>query len=119
MNKEIGFDSESAVLDYMTQKGYRLLVRNFSVHNVGELDIVMTKDEDVYVIEVKSRLVTNISNWGDPELAINPNKLRKMKNTVRYLVTKYGLYDSNIVFMAGSVLHDRNGKVLNINVFEI
>lgn len=119
MNKEIGFDSESAVLDYLEQNGYRLLVRNFEIHNVGELDLVMVKGDDVYVIEVKSRLVTNVNKWGDPEFAINSNKLRKMKNTVKYLVAKYDLYDSNIIFMAGSVLHDKNGRILNIRVFEI
>lgn len=119
MNKEIGFNGEQAVLDYMLGNGYSLITRNFSIHNVGELDLVMRKNDEVVVIEVKSRLGTNIENWGAPELAVNSNKLRKMKNTTRYLISRFNLYDCDITFMVGSVVHDKSGKILDISVFEI
>lgn len=119
MNKEKGFNGENAVCEYLTKNGYELIVRNFSIHNVGELDLVMRKDNNIYVVEVKARLGSNVANYGNPELAVNSNKLRKMKNTTKYLIARYNLYDMNIVFMVGSVIHDASGKILSVNVFEI
>lgn len=119
MNKEIGFNGEKAVLQKLLNDGFELITTNFSIHNVGELDLVMRKEDVIYVIEVKARLITNISNWGNPELAVNPNKLRKIKNTTKYLINKYDLYDNDIVFMVGTVLHDKDGKILEVKVFEI
>lgn len=119
MSNEVGFNSETAVLDYLVSKGYSLLVRNYSIHNVGELDLVMMKDNDVYIVEVKSRLAKNISNWGSPELAINNSKLLKIRKTSKYLINQYRLFDSNIIILAASVIHDIDGNVLDIDVFEI
>lgn len=119
MNKELGFNGETSVLNKLLAEGYELVVRNYSIHNVGELDLVMRKNDVVYVIEVKARLFSNTSNWGSPELAVNSNKLRKIKNTTRYLIRQYHLEDYNIVFMVGTVLHDKLGNVVDVDVFEI
>ena len=55
VKKNIGKIGEDAVCNKLINEGYVILVRNYSVHNVGELDIVATKGPDVYVVEVKAR----------------------------------------------------------------
>ena len=39
--KVIGNEAEDAVIRNMAAHGYKYLVRNFTVHNMGELDVVM------------------------------------------------------------------------------
>ncbi|MBO4637723.1 MAG: YraN family protein [Clostridiales bacterium] len=109
-----GFLSESAVIRFMEQNGFTLIVRNFSVHNVGELDAVMVRGDTVAVIEVKSRL----SFDGDYSVSdiIPKSKLSKIQKTTRILIGKYGLWDCNIVFLAGLVTHGKDGSVTKIDV---
>ncbi len=39
-NQDIGKKSEDYVADYLVSRGATILSRNYSVHNVGELDII-------------------------------------------------------------------------------
>lgn len=112
--KIIGNDAEDAVIRFLASKGYRLLVRNFSVHNMGELDVVMTKDDDLFVVEVKSRLEGTL--YADPAGSITRSKQKKMLNTTRVLISKYGLFDKNVHFLAGCVTHRRDGMIQNVEI---
>ena len=118
-NIDIGTLGENAVCEHLTQEGFDILVRNFAVHNVGELDIVAIKDDDVYVIEVKTRSLRNTMDYGSPEVSISSSKLRKIRNTVRHLTARYGLYDKNIIIAAGAVLHDGKGKIVSVEIIEL
>ena len=112
--KAIGNEAENAVIRLMASQGYRFLVRNFTVHNMGELDVVMTKDGELYVIEVKSRLEGTI--YADPLRSITPRKRLKMLNTTKVLVSKYNLFDMNVHFLAGCVTHRRDGMIQNVEI---
>lgn len=110
----IGDSAEQAVVDVLRGKGLDIIARNFSVHNVGEIDIAMMKGDTVYVIEVKSRLEGNITQ--SAREAISPGKIRKIRNTTRYLISRYGLQDKDIIFLAGCVTHNRAGVVQKIEI---
>ena len=112
--KVIGNEAEDAVIRLMTRQGYRFLVRNFTVHNMGELDVVMMKGQELYVVEVKSRLEGTA--YADPLRSITPKKRMRMLNTTKVLVSKYNLFDMNVHFLAGCVTHRRDGMIQNVEI---
>ena len=112
--KTIGQKGEQAVLDYMLSKDYRLIVRNFEVHNVGELDLVFEKGEDIYITEVRSR--KNKGDYPDSAQSVTASKRRKIRNATNILIARYGLYDRNIHFLVGQVTHNDDGLVQNVEI---
>jgi len=112
--KLIGNKAEDAVIELMAGKGYKFIVRNFEVHNMGELDVVMTKGNDLYVIEVKSRLEGTL--YADPLRSITYKKRMRMLNTTKVLINKYKLFDMNVHFLAGCVTHRRDGMIQNVEI---
>ena len=53
--REIGLIQEEIALNFLLNKGYTLVKKNFRLGRIGEIDIVM-KDKHIFVfIEVKSR----------------------------------------------------------------
>ena len=112
--KVIGNEAEDAVIRLMTSKGYIFITRNFTVHNMGELDVVMTKGNDLYVVEVKSRLEDTV--YADPLRSITPKKRRRMLNTTQVLISKYKFFDMDVHFLAGCVTHRRDGMIQNVEI---
>lgn len=112
--KTLGFNGEQAVLEYMLARDYRLIVRNFEVHNVGELDLVFEKGEDIYIIEVRSR--KNKGDYPDSAESVTAFKRRKIRNATNILISKFGLYDRNIHFLVGQVTHNDAGLVQNVEI---
>ena len=112
--RKTGNIAEQAVVDAMTSKGFELITRNFSVHNVGEIDIAMKKGDTVYIIEVKSRLSGN--QYQSSCEAVVSSKRRKVVNTTKYLLRYYGLEEMNVIFLAGCVTHNKSGLVQKIEI---
>ena len=76
----IGREAESSVAKYMECRGYKLVEQNWRTRWC-EIDLVMTKKDVVYFIEVKYRKSTY---YGDPFEYITPKKLRQMKFAAEY-----------------------------------
>ncbi|MCR5593600.1 MAG: YraN family protein [Saccharofermentans sp.] len=112
--KIIGNEAEDAVIRLMVSKGYHFLVRNFTVHNMGELDVVMIKGRDLFVVEVKSRLEGTA--YADPAQSITWKKRKRMINTSKVLINRFNLYDYNVHFLAGCVTHRRDGLIQNVEI---
>ena len=110
---EIGNIAEEAVTKVLMRKGLRLVARNYSVPNCGELDVVMTSGSILYVVEVKSRLA---SDWQTPIEAIAPGKRKKILKTTRIFMLREGYTDYDVIFLAGCVTHNREGVVQKIEI---
>jgi putative endonuclease len=98
----------------MQNNGFTLLCRNFEVHNVGELDCVFSKDEDVYVVEVRSR--QNRGCYPSSAETVDHRKRLKIERTTEHLISRYRLFDRNIVFLVAQVTHDSSGMIKNIEL---
>ncbi|MBR6880543.1 MAG: YraN family protein [Clostridiales bacterium] len=103
-----GDRAEEYVIEYLTSRGFKLLERNYSVHNVGELDSVFEKDGDIYVVEVKLR------RSFDDFFPVDRKKLMKIRKTAKIFVLSKGLYDRNVIYLAGLVTHNGNGLIQNV-----
>lgn len=110
----IGDNAEEAVVRMMLNDGYSLLCRNFEIHNVGELDCVFMKDRDVFIVEVRTR--RNLGNYPSSSETVDFRKRRKIEKTAQYLISRYDLYDRNIVFLVAQVTHDASGMFKNIEL---
>lgn len=72
--RKIGNESESAAAKWLEEQGYRVESRNWKT-KFCEIDIVASKDEYVYFVEVKHR---REGTSGDGLAAITARKLRQM-----------------------------------------
>ena len=88
MNKDnIGFKGEEYACNYLENKEYQIIARNFMC-NQGEIDIVAKDKNELVFIEVKTR--TNLK-YGNPVDAVDKNKTKHIWNA-----TKFYLYKNNL-----------------------
>ena len=114
IKRMIGDSGEIAVVKALTDKGFQLVCRNFEVHNVGELDCVFRKDEDIYIVEVRSR--KNLGNYPSSAETVDLKKRMKIERTAEFLIRKYGFYEMNVIFLVAQVTHDSSGMIKKIEL---
>lgn len=109
----IGIKGEEAASRLLEDKGYNILKRNYSEHNVGEIDIIAEKNSDIHVFEVRTRM--NIGPYPDSAESVVASKRKKIIKTAERFIAEYGLYDRNIIFEIVMVTHDKTGEILKID----
>ena len=101
--RETGSKYESMVCEYLTDRGYRILDRNF-ISRYGEIDIIAANEGYICFIEVKFR---KDRGSGLPEEAISTAKIRKICKTSAYFMYLHPQYSGlQIRFDVASVLSD-------------
>ena len=70
-----GIDGEQKAVEYLTNKHYLILFRNWR-HKRSEIDIIAQDGTVIVFVEVKMR--TNLS-FGNPEDFVDANKIKKMQ----------------------------------------
>ncbi len=85
MNKRrIGKEGEDIAVRFLTQKGLRVLGRNYYTP-FGEIDIIAEDETELIFVEVKTR--KNI-NFGLPEEAMTKKKMDRIKKSANVYVCK-------------------------------
>jgi len=113
----IGRQAEDAVLSLFLARGYALLARNFAVHRYGELDLILSKDTCIYIVEVKSRRESD--TFGGAKEAITRHKTVRMLRAARVFLMDREWDSFDIRFIAGCVTHRLDGTILNIEILPI
>ena len=76
MNKrEFGKSGETLAVDFLEQKGYKILFRNYWCSR-GEIDIIAQKDGCVHFVEVKTRTG---DYYGRPSENVTWHKIERMR----------------------------------------
>ena len=70
----LGHKGEDIAADYLERHGYSILDRNWRCGH-KELDLVVTKDNVVVFVEVKTRTSTD---YGDPQDFVDIRKMRRI-----------------------------------------
>lgn len=86
-NKKLGKIGEALALKYYQNLGYELITKNF-YSPYGEIDLVLSKNQKITVVEVKAR--SNI-NFFWPEESINNKKINNIWKTYQKLQNKLSL----------------------------
>lgn len=84
--RETGQRGEETAVRFLSDRGVRILERNFRDRD-GEIDIIGEEDGTLVFFEVKYR---SSARWGDPAEAVTPEKQRTISRTARYYLYKTG-----------------------------
>ena len=79
MEKNRGKFAEDYACEYLTEKGYEIIDRNYS-ERIGELDIVCTYENFLVIVEVKARVD---DKFGAPSDFVTSGKQDRIR-TVSY-----------------------------------
>ncbi|MBQ6047858.1 MAG: YraN family protein [Oscillospiraceae bacterium] len=86
---EIGAWGEDRACEYLTDKGYRIIRRNFS-SRTGEIDIICKKGNMTVFVEVKTR---RSSVYAEPRDFVTFSKQRKLKSAAKWWLSLTKSYD--------------------------
>lgn len=102
---KLGRDGEEVAAQYLIDRGFTILDKNWNLHRGCELDIVAFKDNVVHAVEVKTRTSDRI---GDPEQAIDERKMKNLAKALGEYLYRNGLknvgaqIDSVAIVMKGN-----------------
>ena len=85
--RAIGTQGEDVAVEYLKNKGYKVIERNFNCR-YGEVDVIAYENGYYVFIEVKSR---NTLAFGLPREAVTPIKCQRILSVARYWLFKHRL----------------------------
>lgn len=88
----LGKTGEDVATQYLVQKGYKIVERNFYCRQ-GEIDIIAKDKKEMVFIEVKTR--TN-QTYGRPIDAITTYKQKHLIKSVEYYIFKHKLENTPV-----------------------
>ena len=83
-NKGLGDRGENIACDYLTERGFKVIERNFSGVG-GEVDIIAERDGEIHFIEVKTRTEGSLS---DPLESITKKKQYRIRKAAELWLVK-------------------------------
>ncbi len=98
--KEIGDRGEELAARLLKKKGYKILARNFSVHRVGELDIVAMDGEYLCFVEVRTR---SREDYGSPAETVSAAKRARLVRAAEAYILQNGLENAPARFDVAEV----------------
>jgi putative endonuclease len=116
-NQESGKLGEEAAVNFLKEKGYKILSRNFKT-KLGEVDVV-ARDRDTYCfIEVKSR---NSDRFGLAQEAVSVLKQRQISKAALGYLKENRLLNKKARFDVVSIMYQNNSPVIDLikNAFEL
>jgi putative endonuclease len=87
-NQRIGKWGEDLAAQYLEEKGYAVLFKNWKTP-YGELDLIVQKDGTISIVEVKTR---TRSDYGWPEESITPSKQEHLINASQFFFDEHREY---------------------------
>ncbi|NVM20544.1 MAG: YraN family protein [Desulfobacterales bacterium] len=92
--RHVGEGGESVAVKVLKKNGYKILEQNYR-SKLGEIDIIATEGGALAFVEVKAR---RTDRFGDPKLAVTPNKKRKISMVALEYLKKTGQIDKKARF---------------------
>jgi len=111
-HNDFGNLAEDLAADYLSQKNYKILVRNFR-YQKAEIDIVTEFEDLIVVVEVKARSYDTLI---EPQEAVTKKKIKSIVLCTDFFMRERNL-DKEVRFDIITVLPDQSGK-LQINHIE-
>lgn len=113
-NKDLGQLGEKIAADFLRNKGFSILNKNFHSH-WGEIDIVARRNNTICFVEVKTRMG---SSKGAPYEAINFYKKRSFKRAVQHYLLQNDFKDYKLTMDMISIELNSDKKIEKILYFE-
>ncbi len=87
---EKGKFGENLAVEYLKEKGFNIIKRNFHFGKTGEIDIIAEKDNELVFVEVKYRTERS---YGDPLDSLTPKKVNTLRRTAEGYLYVNKIYD--------------------------
>jgi putative endonuclease len=110
----LGLDGEMAALEFLLDKGYRILEHRYRVGR-WEVDLIAERDGVVVFVEVKTR---SGMAFGRPAEAVTSRKQHELIKVARAWEDRSRRRDRAIRFDVVEVLRSRNGGVVVVRHIE-
>ncbi|MFA6307489.1 MAG: YraN family protein [Patescibacteria group bacterium] len=110
--KLLGQKGEEIALKYYQKLGYKLIIQNY-YSRYGELDLVFSKNKEITVVEVKTRIGEQFS-WA--EESINAKKINNIYITYQKLAKNKKLPE---FFYLEALIIEINNKTATIRRYQI
>ena len=95
MSRAVGREGEEIVIQFLINKLWRVLEKNF-VTRYGEIDII-TRDPNNYLVFIEVKYYS-IKSLKHPLEAIDLKKQNRLRKTAQYYLVKKNIIDSNCRF---------------------
>lgn len=84
-HNDLGKKGEDLAVDYLLQKGYKIVARNF-VFQKAEVDIIARKGNVLAIVEVKTR---STPDFGNPQEFLKGRQIQRIVKAVDYFVNEH------------------------------
>jgi putative endonuclease len=98
-NRAIGTVAENRVIEYLQERGWIIIKKNFRFHR-KEIDIIACRDDVLIFVEVKSR---GGKDFGHGLEAVDRHKRERIGSVAHYFIEKNSFYDYNARFDVASI----------------
>ncbi|NLY19216.1 MAG: YraN family protein [Clostridiaceae bacterium] len=113
MNRvELGKLGERLALEYLQSKGYKTLTLNYRVSRLGEIDIIVSREDKICFIEVKTRTG---NTFGTPAEAVTWKKQNTIRKIAQCFLKSHGATNNMVQFDVIEVIVTKNGCLKSIN----
>ncbi|MFA5076280.1 MAG: YraN family protein [Patescibacteria group bacterium] len=82
--QKIGYWGEEQASRFLVRQGFIILERNYHCRE-GEVDIIAEKDQQLFFIEVKTRLT---ADFGCPEEAFDQRKKQRLQRAIKHYLDR-------------------------------
>lgn len=86
-HNELGKKGEQLAVDYLLNKGYKIIERNYRFEK-AEVDIIAQISETLAIVEVKTR---SSAEFGNPQDFVKPKQIKNLVKAVDEYVNVNGL----------------------------
>lgn len=94
-NKKTGDLGENIAAQFLEDKGYRIIQKNFRYSTFGEIDIIAMQNEYLVFIEVKTY---KTEEFGEPLLLVNKKKQEKIRKLAQIFMLQKKITDTDCRF---------------------
>ena len=105
MTRDLGRTGEAVAAKYYIRRGYLLLNHNYRTR-MGELDLILYKDDRIVIAEVKTR---TRSDYARPAEAVDAHKQRRLIAAAKYYLQRSPYADAPARFDVVEVIPSEQG----------
>lgn len=103
-HNQLGKKGEQCAVDFLEEKGYTILERNFRFHK-SEVDIIAQKENVLCAVEVKTR---STADFGNPQDFVKPKQIQNLVKVMDHYATERNL-DFDIRFDIIGIVKNKLG----------
>ncbi|MDY6968666.1 MAG: YraN family protein [Spirochaetota bacterium] len=107
-NREVGRKGEDIACDFLKEKDFEIIKRNYRFQRAGEIDIIVKKDNLIVFVEVKNR---KTSDYGGALYSISNRKKRTLRKIAYHFLSAHPQYHSKDFLYRFDLISIFNGKI--------